>query len=72
MTFEQLHIGDYFQIPGISARCVYRKASSFQCSVNALLQPIRPGTEVIVLTSTEVAEYFAAKHDYLNSLCQSI
>ncbi|WP_343217861.1 hypothetical protein [Halotia branconii] len=68
MSFEQLKIGDYFRIPGITVECVYRKTSSSQCSLMTLLQFIRPGTQVIPLTSAEVSDYFAAKHNYLNSL----
>ncbi|BAY76630.1 hypothetical protein NIES25_30870 [Nostoc linckia NIES-25] len=68
ITFEQLQIGDYFRIPGISVACVYRKASDSYSSMNALLQPIRLGTRVIVLTSREVSDYFVAKYDYLKSL----
>jgi hypothetical protein len=68
MTFEQIQIGDYFRIPGVSVGCVYRKASASHCSLNALLQPIRGETQVSLLTYTEVNDYFAAKHDYLNSL----
>jgi hypothetical protein len=74
MNFEQLQIGDYFRIPGIHPRCVYRKASSSHCTLGAALQPIRHGTEVIRLTSTEVADYFtdyfSAKLDFLQSLRQ--
>ena len=51
MTFQELQIGDYFRIPGITAEYVYRKASSSHCSLNALLQPIRPATTVIPLLS---------------------
>ncbi|MDZ8083670.1 MAG: hypothetical protein RMX35_31950 [Nostoc sp. DcaGUA01] len=67
-TFEQLEIGDYFRIPGMSLGCVYRKASDSYCSMNALLQSIRLGTRVILLTSREVSDYFVVKHDYLKSL----
>lgn len=69
MNFEQLQIGDYFRIPKMNPRCVYRKASSSHGTLGAALQPIRHGTEVIRLTSTEVADYFAdyfsAKLDFL-------
>lgn len=82
MIFQELQIGDYFRIPGISAGCLYRKASSSQCSINALLQPIRPGTTVILpllqpirpettviqLTPTEIKNYFAAKQEDINCL----
>ncbi len=68
MTFQQLQIGDYFRIPGISSGFVYRKASSSHCSLNALLQPIRPGTTVIPLTLAEMTHYFATKQEYLQSL----
>nr|WP_072032407.1 hypothetical protein [Fischerella sp. PCC 9605] len=70
MTFQELQIGDYFRIPGVSSECVYRKASSSQCSLNALLHPIRPETTVILLTPAEVTNYFAAKQYYLQSLRQ--
>jgi hypothetical protein len=73
-TFQELPIGKYFQIPGMNARYVYRKASSSHCSLGVALQPIRHGTEVIPLTSTEVADHFAdkftAKLDFLKSLQQ--
>lgn len=72
MIFEQLQIGDYFRIPGMSPRYVYRKASSSHCTLGAALQPIRHVTEVIGLTPTEVADYladyFSAKLDFLQSL----
>jgi hypothetical protein len=68
MTFQQLQIGDYFRIQGISSAYVYRKASSSYCSLNALLQPIRPGTTVTPLTQAEIAKYFAAKEEFLKSL----
>lgn len=68
MTFQELQIGDYFRISGISAECVYRKASNFHCSQNTLLQPIRPSTKVIVLTPVEVINYFATKQEYIKSL----
>lgn len=69
MTFQELQIGDYFQIPGISAG-VYRKASSYHCSQYTLLQPIRPTTPVIALTPTEITNYFASQQKYLQSLTQ--
>ncbi len=68
MTFQELQIGDYFRIPGLSAGYVYRKASHSHCSVNTLLQPIRPQTTVIPLTSIEIKNYFATKQEYLQSL----
>ncbi len=68
MIFQELQIGDYFRISGISAGCVYRKASSSHCSINTLLQPIRPGTKVIPLTRAEITNYFATKQEYLKSL----
>lgn len=68
VTFEKLKIGDYFRIPGISADCVYRKASSSHCSLNALLQPIKSETQVIQLNVGECKAYFAAKQNYLKSL----
>ncbi|MBD0265648.1 MAG: hypothetical protein ICV85_14210 [Tolypothrix sp. T3-bin4] len=72
MNFEQLQIGDYFRIPGMNPRYVYRKASSSHCTLGAALQPIRHVTEVIRLTPTEVADYFAdyfsAKLDLFQSL----
>lgn len=68
MTFQELQIGDYFQIPGITAECVYRKASSSHCSLNALLQPIRPATTVIPLSSAEITNYFVTKQELLKSL----
>ena len=72
MNFEQLQIGDYFRIAGMNPRYVYRKASSSHCTLGAALQPIRHVTEVIGLTPTEVADYFAdyfsAKLDFFQSL----
>ncbi|MDF5729198.1 MAG: hypothetical protein PUP92_14540 [Rhizonema sp. PD38] len=81
MIFQELQTGDYFRIPGMSAELVYRKASDSQCSINALLQPnstkisvlpllqpIRSSTTVILLTPTEIANYFATKQEYLSSL----
>lgn len=68
MTFQELHLGDYFRLPGITSECVYRKANSSHCSQNALLQPIRPETTVIPLTAIEVTEYFSKKQEYLKSL----
>jgi hypothetical protein len=68
MTFAELQIGDYFRLPGVSPGCVYRKASSSQCSQNTLLQPIRPGTKIIQRTKAETTKYFATKLDYIQSL----
>ncbi len=72
MKFEQLQIGDYFWIAGMNPTYVYRKASSSHCTLGAALQPIRHVTEVIGLTPTEVADYFAhyfsAKLDFLENL----
>ncbi|OUL18416.1 hypothetical protein BV378_35635 [Nostoc sp. RF31YmG] len=70
MTFKQLRIGDYFRIPGISFGCVYRKASNSSCSLNSLLQPIRPGTTVIPLNRAQIAKYMAEKQDFWKSLQQ--
>jgi hypothetical protein len=61
MTFQQLKIGDYFRIPGITFGCVYRKASNSRCSLNAMLQPIRPRATVIPLSRAEIAKYFATQ-----------
>jgi hypothetical protein len=68
MTFQELQISGYFQIPGITAECVYRKASSSHCSLNALLQPIRPATTVIPLSSVEITNYFVTKQELFKSL----
>ncbi|BCL35054.1 hypothetical protein NSMS1_15010 [Nostoc sp. MS1] len=68
VVFEQLEIGVYFRIPGISRNCIYRKASTSQCSLNSLLQPIRAKTQVVTLTPTEVKAFLVAKRDYLESL----
>lgn len=68
MRFQQLHIGDYFRIPGISFGCVYRKASMRSCSLNSLLQPIRPGTTVIPLNQAQVAKHIAEKQNFWKSL----
>lgn len=68
MTFQQLEIGDYFRIPGMSDRCVYRKANSLHCSLNALLQPIRAEIKVTPLTFAEITNYFALKQEFLQSL----
>lgn len=67
MTFQQLAIGSYFRIPGVSYGYVYRKASYSCCSHNALLQPIRPTTKVIPLNAQEIAKYFADKKEFLNN-----
>ena len=68
MTFQQLRIGDYFRIPGISFGCVYRKASNSSCSLNSLLQPIRPSTKVVPLNRAQIAKYIASKQEYWKSL----
>jgi hypothetical protein len=72
MTFQELQIGDYFRIPGLSTAYVYRKASSSHCSLQACLQPIRSKTTVIPLTHAEITNYFsqkfAQKQEFLNSL----
>ncbi|MDF5722094.1 MAG: hypothetical protein PUP91_16725 [Rhizonema sp. PD37] len=81
MIFQELQTGDYFRIPGKSAELMYRKASKSQCSIDAplqpnsneitvlpLLQPIRSSTTVILVTPTEIANYFATKQEYLSSL----
>lgn len=70
MTFQQLQIGDYFRIPGMSDRCIYRKTSSLHCSLNTLLQPIRAETKVTLLTHAEITNYFALKQEFLQSLRQ--
>ncbi len=71
-TFQQLQIGNYFRIEGISTGCVYRKAGSVECSLGVLLQPIRPETKVELLNDKETAEYFkekfTAKQEFLESL----
>lgn len=79
MTFQELEIGNYFRISGMSPELVYKKASDSHCSTNTLLQPIqsktkvmpllqpiRSQTKVIPLTQAEVANYFAAKQENLN------
>lgn len=64
MTFQQLRIGDYFRIPGMSTDYVYRKASDSHCSWNGMLQPIRPHTPVKRLMNAEVHQYFALQQAY--------
>jgi hypothetical protein len=71
MTFQQLRIGDYFRIPGISFGCVYRKASNLSCSRNSLLQPIRPATTVVPLNRAQIAKYIAEKEHFRQSLQES-
>ncbi|BAY10937.1 hypothetical protein [Calothrix sp. NIES-2098] len=68
MTFQQLQIGAYFRIPGISFGCVYRKASNSSCSLNSLLQPIRPSTKVVPLNRAQIAKYIAQKQEFWKSL----
>lgn len=68
MTFQQLAIGSYFRLPGVSYGCIYRKASYSCCSLNALLQPIRPTTKVIPLNAAEKAQYLATKKEFLDNL----
>ncbi len=68
MIFQQLRIGDYFRVPGISFNCVYRKTSSASCSLNSLLKPIRPKAIVIPLNSVEISKYLARKQKLLQSL----
>jgi len=68
MTFQQLAIGSYFRLPGVSYGCVYRKASYAYCSLNGLLQSIRPTTKVIPLNAAEIAKYFAREKEFMNSL----
>ncbi|MBD2445711.1 hypothetical protein H6G76_00810 [Nostoc sp. FACHB-152] len=68
MTFQQLAIGSYFRLPGVSYGCVYRKASHSCGSLNALLQTIRPTTKVIPLNAAAVAKYLADKKEALNNL----
>lgn len=70
MTFQELQIGDYFRFRGM--RGVYRKATSSHCSLNALLQPTRSETTVILLTPTEVTNYFVKKQEDLKSLVKSL
>lgn len=79
MTFQELQIGDYFRIPGMSATYVYRKANSSQCSAECIyiqargsdyrlmsfLQPIRLQTMVIKLDIAEVASDLATKRSQL-------
>jgi len=66
MTFRQLAIGSYFRLPGVNYVCVYRKATSSCCSLNLLLQPIRPNAKVIPLSTAETAQYLAAKRELIN------
>ncbi|MBD2594841.1 hypothetical protein H6G74_10930 [Nostoc spongiaeforme FACHB-130] len=68
MTFQQLAIGSYFRLPGVSYSCVYRKASYSYCSRNKVLQPIRPTTKVIPLNAKEIAKYLAEQKEFLNQL----
>jgi len=77
MIFQELQVGDYFYIPGMSDRFVYKKASNSHCSVNALLlpnynemallQPIRLETEVMPLTAAEITDYFNRRQESLES-----
>jgi hypothetical protein len=67
MTFQQLAIGSYFRLPGLNYGYVYRKASYSCCSLNALLQPIRPTTKVIPLNAAEVAKYVMDKKEALKN-----
>jgi hypothetical protein len=71
-SFSQLQIGDYFRIPGISTEYVYRKANSVECSLGAVLQPIRQDTEVIALNSKETSEYFREKFTAKQKFFESI
>lgn len=68
MIFQQLRIGDYFRIPGISFFCVYRKASRSSCTLNTMLQPIRPSAIVVPLNRIEINKYIAQKQEFLKSL----
>lgn len=78
MTFQELQIGDYFRIPGLSSGFVYRKTSNSHCgtqtlvqpnsSILSLLQPIRPEITVTLLTPAETKRYFAAKQADFESL----
>ena len=77
MTFQELSVGDYFSIPCMSGRYVFKKASDSHCSVNtlllpnynemALLQPIRSETEVMPLTNAEITDYFNRRRESLES-----
>ncbi|MBE9205382.1 hypothetical protein IQ244_02310 [Nostoc sp. LEGE 06077] len=68
MTFQQLAIGSYFRLPGVSYACVYRKASHSYGSLNASLQTIRPTTKVIPLNAAAIAKYLEAKQASQNKL----
>ncbi|AFY41817.1 hypothetical protein [Nostoc sp. PCC 7107] len=68
MTFQQLAIGSYFRLPGVSYARVYRKASHSCGSLNAFLQTIRPNTKVIPLNAAAIAKYLAAKQESQNHL----
>lgn len=68
MAFQELQTDSYFRIPGMNAKYVYRKASNSHCSLNALLQPIRPETTVIPLTYVEITNYFEEKQEALKNL----
>ena len=68
MIFQELQTGNYFRIPGMSADYVYRKFSSSHCSLNSLLQPIRPETTVVPLTPAEVTRYFVQQQEELENL----
>ncbi len=68
MIFQQLRIGDYFRIPGISFSCVYRKASSSSCTLDMILRPIRRSAIVVPLNRYELSRYIAKKQELLKDL----
>jgi hypothetical protein len=72
MTFQQLGIGDYFRIPGISTGYVYRKSSDSHCSLNGTLQPIRAYTSVKKLTASEIGEFFAQQQLELKKIRKAV
>ncbi|EKE97398.1 MULTISPECIES: hypothetical protein [unclassified Tolypothrix] len=68
MIFQQLRIGDYFRIPGISFACVYRKASSSSCTLDMLLRPIRRSAIVVPLNRVELSRYIQQRQEFLTDL----
>ncbi|BAZ00034.1 hypothetical protein NIES37_40170 [Tolypothrix tenuis PCC 7101] len=68
MIFQQLRIGDYFRIPGISFSCVYRKASSSSCTLDMILRPIRRSAIVVPLNRVELSRYIAQKKELIQDL----
>ncbi|MFN6564230.1 MAG: hypothetical protein RMY28_031175 [Nostoc sp. ChiSLP01] len=67
MTFHQLRTGEYFRIPGMTSRYVYKKVNNSSCRLNGFLQPIHSQSLVKRLNLAEIKEYIVQQQSELES-----